>query len=80
MKLFIDVNGLTKVVLLDDSNATVFNQNCFFEQVDATLKEMASTFPPEKVSQVYVSGPKKMTGHLVSDIRPTFPNATYIFR
>lgn len=80
MKLFIDVNGLTKVVLLDDSNATVFEQNCLFEQVGATLEEMSSTFSAEKVSQVYVSGPKKMTGHLVSDIRPTFPNATYIFR
>ena len=80
MKLFVDVNGLTKVVLLDDSNATMFEQSCFFEQVDTTLKEMSSTFSAEKVSQVYVSGPKKMTEHLVSDICPMFPNATYIFR
>ena len=80
MKLFVDVNGLTKVVLLDDSNATMFEQSCFFEQVDTTLKEMSSAFSAEKVSQVYVSGPKKMTEHLVSDICPMLPNATYIFR
>ncbi len=77
MKLYVDVNGLTKVTLLDDNNNVVFEKNCFYEKLKDTFDEINTRFSCASVGQVYLTGPTKMVNHLMPEMHPVFTNAMY---
>jgi len=77
MKLFVDVNGLTKVTLLDDNNNVVFEKSCFYEKLEDTFKDIDKRFTGASISHVYLTGASKMVNHLTPKMQPMFSNAMY---
>lgn len=77
MKLFVNINGLTKITVLNDANVAVFDKSVPLAKAEEILNSLPITFSEQDVTQVFVNGPTKIIPKLLQDIRPKYTKAMY---
>ena len=77
MKLYININGLTKITAFDDNNNIVFEKNCTYPEIINILDAVSQKYQAESFDKIYVTGASKLTERLVKSMTPMFTKAMY---
>lgn len=77
MKLYVNINGLTKITAFDDNNNIVFEKNCTYPEILNILDAVSQKYQAESFDKIFITGASKLTERLMHLMTPTFTKAMY---
>jgi hypothetical protein len=75
MKLFVDITGLTHIMLVNKQHCTVYETNITYSELEKELRGIAEAFPNDEIDSVYLSGLSRYRQKSCNYIRELFSNA-----
>ena len=75
MKLYVNINGLTKITAFDDNNNIVFEKNCTYPEILNILDAVSQKYQAESFDKIYITGASKLTERLMNSMTPVFSKA-----